>query len=67
MSTIAQILEANDTLCMDDEHDRATLARALREGLAAELKELAAAQDNYSQAWGIEAASEHIDLMKDEG
>lgn len=37
---ILEILEGNDTLCMDDEDDRATLAQALKDGLVDELTDL---------------------------
>lgn len=64
MSSIAEILERNDTLCMDDVDDRASLAMALRIGLVEELRNLAASSGD--DGYGIEAAAGHIELMSDD-
>lgn len=64
-TTIASILAENDTLCMDDEDDRATLAEALRTGLTAELT-LLRAQHTGGVAEGVELARDFIYEMPDE-
>lgn len=39
MSIVLQILEANDTRCMDDPDDRAALAEALKAGIVADIEQ----------------------------
>ena len=64
-TTIASILAENDTLCMDDEDDRATLAEALRVGITAELS-LKMAEGTGDVAAGVELARDFIYEMPDE-
>ena len=72
---IAEILEANSTLCMDSPEDRRTLARALRSGLSVTLREYARggvsdpAYDNCAGARedGVVRAADFINEMSDRG
>lgn len=64
--TILEILEENDSLCMDDEGDRTILAAALQAGLAFILRDLSQSYHDEDNSPGIEAAAMHIELMSGE-
>ena len=65
--TIAEILAAHDTLCMDAAADRATLADALRLGLYEAMDELVNADETPAhQVTGIVAARDFIQDMDEQ-